>query len=428
MALIRDKTKEENSATGKILGKTLPQKIDRPIKRYFDFQATTPVDPRVLDSMLPYLTSFYGNPHSRSHSFGWDAEKAVETGRKHVADLINADPKEIVFTSGATESINLALKGFSEYNNYKLHIITTQIEHKAVLETCRYLEEKGVAVTYLPVDKDGSVDLEAIKAAIRPDTKLISMMAVNNEIGVINRLEEIGKICGEHGIVFHTDAAQGFGKIPLDVKKYNIGMMSISGHKIYGPKGVGALYVRRKPKIRLVPQMHGGSQEKGLRSGTTSPFLAIGLGAAADIARKEMEADKKHISGLTNRLYKQIQDDLGNDVIKNGNNTLHGCLNISFPYVEGEGLLMKLKDFALSSGSACTSASLEPSYVLRALGTSEDLAHSSIRFGIGRFTTEEDVNLLAKQASASVKNLREMSPLYDMVKSGVDMSTIKWTA
>ncbi|ELA42085.1 uncharacterized protein VICG_00934 [Vittaforma corneae ATCC 50505] len=296
------------------------------------------------------------------------------------------------------------------------------------METCRYLEEKGVEVTYLPVEKNGSIDLEKLKAAIRPKTKLISIMTVNNEIGVVNPIEEIGKICKEHGIVFHTDAAQAYGKTPLDVKKCNIGMMSISGHKIYGPKGIGALYVRRRPKIRILPLIHGGSQEKGLRSGTTPTFLAVGLGAAAKIAKEEMEEDCSHVSRLADRLYTKIKESLGGDIVKNGVKTIAGCLNISFPYVEGEGLLMKLKNYALSSGSACTSASLEPSYVLRALGTSEDLAHSSIRFGIGRFTMEEDVDKLAEQTSHSVKALREMSPLYEMAKSGIDMSTIKWTA
>lgn len=399
-----------------------------PTKRYFDYQSTTPVDPRVLESMLPYLTSLYGNPHSRSHSFGWEAERALETARQQVADLINADPKEIIFTSGATEASNLALKGFCEYNNYKLHIITCQTEHKATLEVCRYLEEKGVEVTYLPVHKSGSIDLEGLKKAIKPNTKLVSLMAVNNEIGVKLPLEDIGKICKEKNIVFHTDAAQAFGKMPLDVKKCNIGLMSISGHKIYGPKGVGALYVRRRPKVRILPLFHGGGQEKGIRSGTTPTFLAVGLGTAAKIASKEMKSDETQIEILTKRLYDELKNKLGDDIIKNGENTLPGCLNISFPYIEGEGLLMKLKDFALSSGSACTSASLEPSYVLRALGASDDLAHSSIRFGIGKFTTEEDVDRLAKETSQAVIKLREMSPLYEMVKDGVDLSTIKWTS
>ncbi|XP_077301385.1 uncharacterized protein LOC143921948 [Arctopsyche grandis] len=399
-----------------------------PTKKYFDYQATTPTDPRVLESMLPYLTSIYGNPHSRSHSFGWEAEKAVEDARKQVADLINADPKEIVFTSGATEASNLALKGFAEYNDYNLHIITSQTEHKATLETCRYLEGKGVEVTYLPSNKDGSLDLKEMKKLIKPNTKLISLLAVNNEIGVKHPLEEIGKICKEKDIVFHTDAAQAFGKMPIDVKKCNIGMMSISGHKIYGPKGIGALYVRRRPKVRILPLFHGGGQEKGLRSGTTPTFLTVGLGTAAKIAKNEMKKNSTHIEMLTKRLYDKLREKIGDDIIKNGKDTLPGCLNISFPYIEGEGLLMKLKNFALSSGSACTSASLEPSYVLRALGTTDDLAHSSIRFGIGKFTTKEDVDTLVEEVSKAVINLREMSPLYEMVKEGVDLSTIKWSA
>lgn len=400
----------------------------KPTKMFFDFQSTTPVDPRVFDAMVPYLTSFYGNPHSRSHSYGWESEKAVENSRKDVADLINADPKEIVFTSGATESNNLFLKGFAEYNNYNFHMITPQTEHKCVLETCRYLEDKGVKVTYLPVEKDGSVDLEKLKAAIRPDTKLISVMAVNNEIGVVSPLEEIGKICKENNIVLHTDAAQGFGKIPLDVKKFNIGAMSISGHKIYGPKGVGALYIRRSPKVRILSLFHGGGQEKGVRSGTTPTFLTVGLGTAAKIAKKEWVYDKNHIEKLNNRFYTKVKERLGDDVIRNGKNTIPGCLNLSFPFIEGEGLLMKLKNFALSSGSACTSASLEPSYVLRAIGASDDLAHSSIRFGIGRFTTEEDIDKLAEKTVEAVEQLREMSPLYEMSKEGIDLSSIKWSA
>ncbi|KAM0681026.1 cysteine desulfurase [Glugoides intestinalis] len=407
---------------------TSPEQKPVQIQRYFDYQATTPVDPRVLDAMLPYLTSFYGNPHSRTHAFGWNAEVAVEKGRKQIANLINAEPKDVIFTSGATEANNLALKGFSEYHDYNLHIITTQIEHKAILETCRYLEEKGVEVTYLPVEKDGSVDHQKLKQAIKPNTKLVSIMAINNEIGVVNDIEEIGKICKEHDIVFHTDAAQAFGKMPIDVKKHNIGMMSISGHKIYGPKGIGALYVRRKPKIRITPMQYGGSQERGIRSGTTPTFLVVGLGAAAKVAKEEMKHDNENLLALNKRLFDKIKAGLGDDVIKNGKDTTAGCLNLSFPYVEGEGLLMKLKGYALSSGSACTSASLEPSYVLRALGTSDDLAHSSIRFGIGRFTTEEDIDKLSKCTVDSVKALQEISPLYEMVKNGIDMSTIKWTA
>lgn len=399
-----------------------------PVRMYFDYQSTTPTDPRVVEAMIPYMTSFYGNPHSRNHSYGWMAEKAVENGKKEISSLINADPKEIVFTSGATEADNMILKGFSEYNDYNLHIITSQIEHKAVLETCRYLEEKGVSVTYLPVENDGSIDLEKLRAAITPNTKLVSLMAVNNEIGVVNPLEEIGRICKENDILFHTDAAQAFGKLPIDVKKCNIGAMSISGHKIYGPKGIGALYIRRKPKVRLTPLIHGGGQEGGKRSGTVPPFLVVGFGEAAKISKSEMADNEKHISRLNQKLYKNLRSKLGDDFIKNGKNTFPGCLNISFPYIEGEGLLMHLKNFALSSGSACTSASLEPSYVLRAIGATDDLAHSSIRFGIGKYTTDEDIDKLSERTISSVLKLREMSPLYEMVKDGVDPKTIKWTA
>ncbi|KAI5175754.1 cysteine desulfurase [Pancytospora epiphaga] len=402
--------------------------IDTPTKSYFDTLSTTQLDPRVLDAMLPYATSFYGNPHSRNHTFGWNAENALDKSRKQVADLINADPKEIIFTSGATESDNLALKGVAEFYNNDLHIITTQTEHKAVLESCRALEEKGVEITYLPIEKDGSISLEKLRDAITPKTKLISIMAVNNEIGVINPLEDIGKICAEHDILFHSDGAQGVGKIPVDVKKCNIALLSISGHKIYGPKGVGALYVRRRPRVRLIPQATGGGQERGLRSGTTPPFLVAGLGRAAEIAGEEMARDEQHIRSLNEKLVNYLEENLGDGFIKNGSNTIPGCLNLSFPYVEGEGLLMKLKDFALSSGSACTSASLEPSYVLRAIGASDDLAHSSIRFGIGRFTDEKEVDKLAKATVKAVKELREMSPLYEMVKEGLDLNSIKWSA
>lgn len=399
-----------------------------PMKAYFDFQSTTPLDPRVLDAMLPAATSLYGNPHSRTHSYGWEAEKIVEKSRKQVADLINADPKEIIFTSGATEADNLAIKGIAEFYNYDLHIITVQTEHKAVLETCRFLEEKGVKVTYLPVDKGGSICLKKLKAAIRPNTRLISVMAVNNEMGEIYPLEKIGAVCKEYDIVFHTDAAQAYGKMPIDVKKCNIGLMSISGHKIYGPMGIGALYVRRRPRVRIVPLQHGGGQERGLRSGTTPSFLAAGLGKAAEIAKEEMVEDEDRIQRLCDRLYESLRKRLGDSIIKNGEDTIPGCLNISFPYVEGEGLLMKLKDFALSSGSACTSASLEPSYVLRAIGATDDLAHSSIRFGIGKYTTEEDVDRLADATAQAVEELREMSPLYEMVREGMDLNAIKWSA
>ena len=395
---------------------------------YFDYQATTPIDSRVLDAMLPYMTTEFGNPHSRTHSFGWHAERAVEKSRESVADLINADAKDIIFTSGATEASNLALKGFAEYNNYDLHIITQQTEHKATLETCRYLEDKGVRVTYLPVLENGKICMKKLKAAIRPDTKLISIMAVNNEQGVIQPLKQIGDVCKENNIIFHTDAAQAYGKMNLDVDENNIGLMSISGHKIYAPKGIGALYVRRKPRVRLVKQMHGGQQERGLRGGTVPSHLTVGFGKAAEIAKKEMEKDEGKLKRINEKFLRILREKLGDEFIKNGDDTIAGCLNLSFPYVEGEGLLMKLKDFALSSGSACTSASLEPSYVLRAMGKSDDLAHSSIRFGFGRFTDEKAAEELAHRTAEAVTALREMSPLYEMVKQGVDLNSIKWTS
>lgn len=407
----------------------IPSEINYTIpSNYFDSQATTPIDPRVINAMIPFMTTEFGNPHSRTHSFGWNAEKAMNKSRKIIANIIGADSKDIIFTSGATEANNLALKGVAEYYNNKLHIITQQTEHKAVLETCRYLEDKGVEVTYLPVNKNGKICLKELQKAIKPNTKLVSIMAVNNEIGVKQPIEEIGKICQEHGIIFHTDAAQGFGKIPIDVKKANIGMMSISGHKIYGPKGIGALYVRRNPRVRLIKQLHGGDQERGLRSGTTPTFLAVGFGKAAQLANDEMEQTADKITKLNSKFLNILTNKLGDGFIKNGHDTVPDCLNLSFPFVEGESLLMKLKDFALSSGSACTSASLEPSYVLRALGTSEDLAHSSIRFGFNKFNDETTVKQLAEKTANAVISLREMSPLYEMVKSGIDLSTIKWSA
>ena len=407
----------------------IPSEINYTIpSNYFDSQATTPIDPRVINAMIPFMTTEFGNPHSRTHSFGWNAEKAMNESRKIIANIIGADSKDIIFTSGATEANNLALKGVAEYYNNKLHIITQQTEHKAVLETCRYLEDKGVEVTYLPVNKNGKICLKELQKAIKPNTKLVSIMAVNNEIGVKQPIEEIGKICQEHGIIFHTDAAQGFGKIPIDVKKANIGMMSISGHKIYGPKGIGALYVRRNPRVRLIKQLHGGDQERGLRSGTTPAFIAVGFGKAAQLANDEMEQTADKITKLNSKFLNILTNKLGDGFIKNGHDTVPDCLNLSFPFVEGESLLMKLKDFALSSGSACTSASLEPSYVLRALGTSEDLAHSSIRFGFNKFNDETTVKQLAEKTANAVISLREMSPLYEMVKSGIDLSTIKWSA
>ncbi|CAI5687123.1 unnamed protein product [Oreochromis niloticus] len=392
---------------------------------YMDFQATTPMDPRVLDAMLPYQVNYYGNPHSRTHAYGWESESAMETARKQVADLIGADPREIVFTSGATESNNMAIKGVARfYKAKKRHVITTQTEHKCVLDSCRILESEGFDVTYLPVQKNGLLDLELLEASIRTDTSLVSVMTVNNEIGVKQPIKEIGQICRSKGVFFHTDAAQAVGKIPISISDWKIDLMSISGHKIYGPKGVGALYVRRRPRVRLEPIQNGGGQERGLRSGTVPTPLAVGLGAACSVAQKEME----RVSMLANRLVQKIMSEIP-DVIMNGDpeQRYPGCINLSFAYVEGESLLMALKDVALSSGSACTSASLEPSYVLRAIGADEDLAHSSIRFGIGRFTTEEEVDYTAEKCIEQVRRLREMSPLWEMIQEGIDLKSIKWT-
>ncbi|KAL0263971.1 UNVERIFIED_CONTAM: hypothetical protein PYX00_010885 [Menopon gallinae] len=391
-----------------------------------DFQATTPVDPRVLDAMLPYYTSTFGNAHSRTHSYGWNAEKGVEDARAKLARLINCDPREIIFTSGATESSNLALKGLVEFKGgaWRPHIITTQTEHKCVLDTCRYLEEIGCDVTYLPVDEHGLVSLGDLEGAIRKDTVLISIMAVNNEIGTIQPLAEIGAIAKKHNVPFHCDAAQAVGKIEIDVSGMNIGMMSISGHKMYGPKGVGALYIRRRPRIRVAPLICGGGQERGLRSGTVPVPLVVGLGKAAEICRQEMGRDLEHVKRLSKRLFSYLEKKLKN--IKRNGGGYPGCLNISFPYVEGESLMMKVSDVALSSGSACTSASLEPSYVIRALGTKEELAHSSIRFGIGRFTTLKEIKKVGKQTVSGVQSLRELSPLYEMANEGIDLDAIKW--
>ncbi|CAI5687122.1 unnamed protein product [Oreochromis niloticus] len=397
---------------------------------YMDFQATTPMDPRVLDAMLPYQVNYYGNPHSRTHAYGWESESAMETARKQqVADLIGADPREIVFTSGATESNNMAIKGVARfYKAKKRHVITTQTEHKCVLDSCRILESEGFDVTYLPVQKNGLLDLELLEASIRTDTSLVSVMTVNNEIGVKQPIKEIGQICRSKGVFFHTDAAQAVGKIPISISDWKIDLMSISGHKIYGPKGVGALYVRRRPRVRLEPIQNGGGQERGLRSGTVPTPLAVGLGAACSVAQKEMEYDHQRVSMLANRLVQKIMSEIP-DVIMNGDpeQRYPGCINLSFAYVEGESLLMALKDVALSSGSACTSASLEPSYVLRAIGADEDLAHSSIRFGIGRFTTEEEVDYTAEKCIEQVRRLREMSPLWEMIQEGIDLKSIKWT-
>ncbi|KAJ7944579.1 Cysteine desulfurase-like protein [Quillaja saponaria] len=396
---------------------------------YLDVQATSPVDPRVLDAMLPYYLSRFGNPHSRTHLYGWESDMAVENSRAQVASLIGASPKEIVFTSGATESNNISVKGVMHfYKDKKKHVITTQTEHKCVLDSCRHLQQEGFDVTYLPVRSDGLIDLEKLRAAIRPDTGLVSVMAVNNEIGVVQPVEEIGQICKEFNVPFHTDAAQALGKIPIDVEKWNVSLMSLSGHKIYAPKGVGALYLRRRPRIRVEPQMNGGGQERGIRSGTVPTPLVVGMGAACELALKEMEYDEKRISAMQERLLNGIRAKL-DGVVVNGSmeRRYAGNLNLSFAYVEGESLLMGLKEVAVSSGSACTSASLEPSYVLRALGVDEDMAHTSIRFGIGRFTTEEEIDRAIELTVHQVEKLREMSPLYEMVKEGINIKDIQWS-
>ena len=394
-----------------------------------DAQATTPLDPRVLDAMLPYMINQFGNPHSRTHMYGWESEKAVEIAREQVARLIDADPKEIIFTSGATESNNIAIKGVASfYRDRKTHIITTQTEHKCVLSSCRYLENEGFKVTYLPVKTNGVLDLNLFEKSITEKTSLVSVMSVNNEIGVKQPIHEIGLICREKGVFFHTDAAQAIGKIPFSVKDLNVDLVSISGHKIYGPKGIGALYVRRKPRVRIDPIQSGGGQERGIRSGTLPTQLAVGLGTACEVALKEMEYDKIWVKTLSDRLVTEIMKEIPK-VIRNGDPEFNypGCVNLSFAYVEGESLLMALKDVALSSGSACTSASLEPSYVLRAIGTDEDLAHSSIRFGIGRFTTVEEVDFTIQKCIHHVRRLRKMSPLWEMMEEGVDIKAIKWT-
>eukprot|EP01138_Halocafeteria_seosinensis_P003270 gb/GECG01003345.1/.p1 GENE.gb/GECG01003345.1/~~gb/GECG01003345.1/.p1 ORF type:complete len:467 (+),score=55.05 gb/GECG01003345.1/:1-1401(+) len=396
---------------------------------YLDFQSTTPMDPRVLDAMMPFLTHQYGNPHSRTHEYGWEAESAMETAREQVGGLIGANSKEIIFTSGATEANNMAVKGVPRfYRKKKGHVITTQTEHKCVLDSCRALELEGFEVTYLPVDEGGIVDVNDLRNAIREDTALVSIMGVNNEIGVVQPLKEIGQVCRENKVKFHCDAAQMVGKMPIDVDEMNIDLMSISGHKLYGPKGVGALYVRRKPRVRIEPMMSGGGQERGLRSGTVPGPLAVGLGAACKVAQEEMKNDQEWIDFLSKRLYDGITSQVS-EVILNGSaeHRYPGNINFSFAYVEGESLLMALKNIAVSSGSACTSASLEPSYVLRAIGVGEDLAHTSIRFGIGRFTTVEEIDYAIDLCVQHVTRLREMSPLWEMVQEGIDIKSINWT-
>ncbi len=399
---------------------------------YLDMQATTPVDPRVFDKMVPYYLEQFGNAHSRNHLYGWESEEAVETSRKYVASLINADNKEIIFTSGATEANNIAIKGIPLFRkDKKSHIITTQIEHKCVLDSCRAIHSDNnekIKITYLPVKEDGIIDLELLEKSITQDTCLISIMAVNNEIGVIQPLEEIGKLCRKYNIYFHTDASQAVGKIDIDVNKMNIDLLSLSGHKLYGPKGVGALYIRRKPRVRLTSIISGGGQERGIRSGTLATPLIVGLGEACKIAKEEMKEDNEYIKSLSDYMYNSIISKLTH-VQLNGSkdNRYPGNLNLSFSCVEGESLLMALKDIAVSSGSACTSASLEPSYVLRALGISEELAHTSLRFGIGKFTTKEEIDIAIDLIVENVNRLRELSPLWDMIQEGIDLKTIKWT-
>src|SRR6478609_9179294 len=396
---------------------------------YMDYGATTPVDPRVVDAMIPWLREHFGNPASRSHAWGWEAEAAVEKARGYVADLIGADPREIVWTSGATESNNLALKGAAQFYKTKgKHLITVKTEHKAVLDTMRELERQGFEVTYLDVQEDGMLDLEKFKAAIRPDTILASVMYVNNEIGVIQDVTAIGNICREKNVIFHVDAAQATGKVDIDMKKLPIDLMSLASHKTYGPKGIGALYVRRKPRVRLEAQMHGGGHEKGLRSGTLATHQIVGMGEAFRIAREEMKAENERIRRLRDRLLAGLQD--MEEVYVNGDleHRVPHNLNVSFNFVEGESLIMGIKELAVSSGSACTSASLEPSYVLRALGRNDELAHSSIRFTLGRFTTEKDIDFAVKVLRERIAKLREMSPLWEMFKDGVDLNTVQWAA
>ncbi len=396
---------------------------------YMDNHATTPVDPRVVDAMLPYFTEKFGNAASRNHSFGWAGEEAVETARQQIASLINATPKEIIFTSGATESDNLMIKGIAEMFREKgNHIITQAIEHKAVLDTCKNLEKHGFEVTYMPVQRDGRVSLEDLKAAIKPSTILITIMYANNEIGVINPIAEIGKIAKEHGIFFAVDGVQAVGKVPVDVHKDNIDLLAISGHKIYGPKGVGALYVRRRnPRVQLSAIIDGGGHERGMRSGTLNVPGIVGLGKACEIAQKEMPEESARLLGLRERLRKGLEAKL-DEVFINGSmeHRLPNNLNMSFAYVEGESLLMGINDIAVCSGSACTSATLEPSYVLKALGVGEDLAHTSIRFGLGRFNTQEEVDYVIDKMVQVVTKLRELSPLYEMAKEGIDISKVKW--
>jgi len=396
---------------------------------YLDYSATTPVDPRVAQKMIPWLTEQFGNPASRSHPYGWEAEQAVENARAEVAKLVNCDPKEIVWTSGATESDNLALKGAAHFYKTKgKHLITVKTEHKAVLDTMRELERQGFDVTYLDPEPDGLVDLAKFQAALRPDTIVVSVMHVNNEIGVIQPIDRIGEICRAKGIIFHVDAAQSTGKVPIDLEKLKVDLMSFSAHKTYGPKGIGALYIRRKPRVRLEPQMHGGGHERGFRSGTLPTHQIVGMGEAFRIAREEMAVEGERIRMLRDRLLAGVRD--MEEIYVNGDleQRVPHNLNVSFNFVEGESLIMGMKELAVSSGSACTSASLEPSYVLRALGRNDELAHSSIRFTIGRFTTGEDIDFAVKLIKERIGKLREMSPLWEMYKEGIDLNTVQWAA
>ncbi|WP_085247143.1 IscS subfamily cysteine desulfurase [Gilliamella mensalis] len=398
---------------------------------YMDYAATAPVDPRVAEKMMQYLTpdGIFGNPASRSHKFGWQAEEAVDIARNQIADLIGADSREIVFTSGATEADNLAIKGAAHFNQTKgKHIITCKTEHKAVLDTCRQLEREGYEVTYLAPESNGIINLDKLAEAMRSDTTVVSIMHVNNETGVIQDIEKIGEMCRERGIVFHVDATQSVGKLPIDVTNLKVDLMSFSGHKIYGPKGIGGLYVRRKPRVRIEAQMHGGGHERGMRSGTLPVHQIVGMGEAYRIAKEEMATEMPRLLTLKNRLWNGLKDI--EEVYLNGSleHSVPNILNVSFAYIEGESLMMALKDLAVSSGSACTSASLEPSYVLRALGLNDELAHSSIRFSIGRFTKEEEIDYVIKLIKESIGKLRDLSPLWEMFKDGIDLTKIKWSA
>ena len=396
---------------------------------YLDYSATTPVDPRVAEKMIPYLCEKFGNPASRSHAYGWEAEKAVEEARAEVARYINADPREIVWTSGATEADNLAIKGVAHfYKDKGKHLITVKTEHKAVLDSMRHLETEGFEVTYMDVEENGLLDLAKLEAAIRPDTTLVSVMAVNNEIGVIQDIAAIGEMCRRHGVLYHCDATQAVGKMDLDTEKLKIDLMSLSGHKVYDPKGIGALYVRRKPRVRIEPQIHGGGHERGMRSGTLPTHQIVGMGEAYRLARLEQAEEIKRIAALRDRLKDGIEKNIP-EIVINGDMEHRVCsnLNVSFNFIEGESLMMAVKDLAVSSGSACTSASLEPSYVLKSLGRSDELAHSSIRFTLGRFTTEEEIDFAVKLLTEKVAKLRELSPLWEMHQQGIDMAQVKWS-